>query len=72
MSVSVLSFLQVDAPIDSPRSLEACLRQGIDPMELRNKVLNDFTERGKGMLTYIYIYIKLTITFIQYQKQWQR
>ena len=32
--VSVNNFHTVQAPINSPRTLEACLRSGFDPKEL--------------------------------------
>lgn len=42
--INLENFEQHEGPIDSPRSLEACLRQGIDPVELRPRPLSYFAK----------------------------
>ena len=46
--VSVLNFEQAErgTEINSPRTLEACLRAGYDPSELLPKQRKDFKENG--------------------------
>jgi len=46
--VSVNNFHTVQAAINSPRTLEACLRSGFDPKELYPRPFEDFVARNKG------------------------
>ena len=45
--VTLDNFANSDGPIDSPRSLEACLRTGIDPAELIPKSLTEFVKNNE-------------------------
>ena len=45
--VTLDNFANADGPIDSPRSLEACLRTGIDPAELIPKSLTEFVKNNE-------------------------
>lgn len=47
LSISLDNYEQfLPRPINSPRSLEACLRQGVDPKELVPHHVEDFMEQG--------------------------
>lgn len=47
LSISLDNYEQfLPRPINSPRSLEACLRQGVDPKELVPHRVEDFMEQG--------------------------
>jgi len=49
-SISIDNFLDnKDRPIDSPRTIEACLRTGVDTSELYPQPLESFKENSREL-----------------------